>query len=83
MIQAAIANVHMPKPNPDLIELEARTGLGPTKVAKLLGVHYTAYAGYRAGRRPWPVYHQRHVEALLQLSKVKLEVIMKEHVWPQ
>lgn len=69
--------------NPDLIRLEARTGLGPTKAAKLLGVHYTAYAGYRSGRRPWPIYHQYHVKDLINLDDVRLRKTIQERVWQQ
>lgn len=59
--------------NQTLIEFEEKTGLGPTYVARLIGTAYPTYAKYRACDRPLPLYHERHIEALLAMSKTNLQ----------
>lgn len=64
-----------------LLSLENRTGLGPTFVSDLLGYAYSTYSQYRSGARPFPLYGERHVQALLVLPQTDLDVLIKEHVF--
>jgi hypothetical protein len=67
--------------NPVLIDFEAQTGLGPTYVAKLIGTAYPTYAKYRAGDRPLPLYHERHIEALLLMSQRSLQQLIDRYAY--
>ena len=53
--------------NQFMIDFEGRVGLGPTRVAALLGIAYITYAQYKSTRRELPEYHQRHLLALTLL----------------
>ena len=66
-------------PHPLLLTLERRIALGPTYVARLMGLAYVTYAQYRSGRRELQLYHQRHIEALLVLPEGRLAELVKEH----
>nr|DAL65669.1 MAG TPA_asm: Protein of unknown function (DUF739) [Caudoviricetes sp.] len=63
-----------------LYDLEARTGLGPTRIARLLGVAYITYAHWRSGTNTMKLNHQRHVEALMRLPDDTLNDLIREHV---
>lgn len=65
--------------NAHLKRLEHHTGLGPTKAARLMGLAYVTYAQCRCGSRPLKQYHERHVEALLLLSRQHLKNLIAEH----
>ena len=67
--------------NPVLSSLECHTALGPTFAARLLGVAYPTYAQYRSGRRELPLYHHRHIEALIALDVSVLTQLIKEHAY--
>ena len=62
-----------------LLRFETSIGLGATYAARLLGVAYPTYAQYRSGRRELPLYHQRHIEALLRLSDSELTGLIEKH----
>lgn len=47
--------------NQTLLDIEKQLALGPTFVARLLGVAYPTYAAYRSGARPLPRYIARSV----------------------
>lgn len=66
--------------NETLLHLEKTTGLGPTFVARLLGVAYPTYAQYRSGLRPLQKYHARHIEALLMLPNRSVRQLIERHV---
>jgi len=66
--------------NEHIRQLENRTGLGPTQVARLLGVAYITFAHWRSGLRQMQPYHERHVEALLLLDEGPLEELVRKHV---
>lgn len=59
----------MKKPHPVLIDFEARTGLGPTFAARLLGIPYISYAQYRNHTRPLKTTMVYHMEVLLLLDR--------------
>lgn len=61
-------------------ELEQRTNLGPTQVARLMGVAYVTLAHLKSGARAPQPYHERHVEALLLLADEPLEELIRKHV---
>lgn len=65
--------------NAILLRFENSIGLGATYAARLLGVAYPTYAQYRSGRRELPLYHQRHIEALLRLSESELTGLIEKH----
>lgn len=65
--------------NDTLIHFEKTCGIGPTFAARLLGVAYPTYAQYRSGRRSLQQYHERHIEALLMLSKVARQKLIERH----
>lgn len=65
--------------NPVLLNFEAHTGLGSTYASALLGTAYPTYAQYRSGRRDLPLYHRRHIEALLLLAPEVLRRLIEEH----
>lgn len=65
--------------NPVLLRFEKATKLGPTFAARLLGVAYPTYAQYRSGRRELPLYHQRHIEALMRLPDSELALLIEKH----
>lgn len=65
--------------NPVLLNFEARVGLGSTYASALLGTAYPTYAQYRSGRRDLPLYHHRHIEALLLLEPAVLNTLIKVH----
>lgn len=67
--------------NTTLLDLESHADLGPTYVAKLLGVAYPTYAQCRSGRRPLQAYHERHVQALILLPRATLLSLIEEHVY--
>lgn len=48
--------------NQTLLDLEKQLGIGPTFVARLLGIAYPTYAAYRNGQRELPIYHKRQSE---------------------
>lgn len=66
--------------NPVLLNFEAKIGLGATYASALIGTAYPTYAQYRSGRRPLPLYHRRHIEALLLLEPVVLNSLIEVHV---
>lgn len=66
--------------NEHIRQLEDRTGLGPTRVARLLGVAYITYAHWRSGSRPMQPYHARHIEAVLLLGDEALDQLIRKHV---
>lgn len=53
---------------------------GPVAQAGLLGIGYSGYCAYRAGRRELPLYVRRHIEALLTMPKESLEILVRRHV---
>ena len=65
--------------NAILLRFEKSIGLGATYAARLLGVAYPTYAQYRSGRRELPLYHERHIEALLRLPEVELTGLIEKH----
>lgn len=65
--------------NAILLRFEKSIGLGATYAARLLGVAYPTYAQYRSGRRELPLYHQRHIEALLRLPESELTGLIEKH----
>ena len=65
--------------NAILLRFEKSIGLGATYAARLLGVAYPTYAQYRSGRRELPLYHERHIEALLRLSDSELIGLIEKH----
>ncbi len=65
--------------NDTLIQFEASIGLGATFAARVLGVAYPTYAQYRSGRRPLPLYHKRHIEALHLLPPKVLMTLIERH----
>ncbi len=65
--------------NETLIHFEQSIDLGPTFVARLLGVAYPTYAQYRSGRRELPTYHMRHVEAFLLLSSTAQRKLIERY----
>lgn len=67
--------------NEILIELERRTALGPTYVARMMGIAYPTYAHYRSGLREFPGYHARHVELIFSLTDPQLKNWIKEHAY--
>ena len=67
--------------NRTLYEFEAAIGLGPTYAARLIGVAYPTYAQYRSLRRELPLYHSRHIGALLALPQDVLEQLIKEYAY--
>jgi hypothetical protein len=84
LCEGGIFIAHMTDPaaiNPVLLELERHTALGPTYVARLMGMAYITYAQCRSGRRPLQLYHQRHVESLLALHPEVLAKLIKEHAY--
>lgn len=50
--------------NQFMIDFEAHVGLGPVRVAQLLGIAYITYAQYKSSRRELPPYHRHHMLAL-------------------
>jgi len=44
----------------------------------LLGMSYFTYMQYRNGTRPLQLYHQRHIEAVLLLSRSALSSLKQE-----
>lgn len=66
--------------NQMLLQLEQVTGLGPTKAARLLGLAYPTYAQNRSGYRPLQLYHERHIEAVLLLSRRDLTRLIERHI---
>lgn len=64
--------------NETLLKFERYSQLGPTYVARLLGVAYPTYAQYRSGRRELPLYHQNHIEVLYLLSKESLNHVIRD-----
>lgn len=71
----------MPHVKNDLIlELEDACGMGPTRVARLIGSAYPTYAAYRSGTRELPLYHQRHIECLLLLPQPILFNLIEKHI---
>ena len=67
--------------HPILLDFETRTGLGPTYVAKLIGTAYPTYAKYRACDRPLPLYHERHIEALLSMWQRSLQQLIDRYAY--
>lgn len=65
--------------HPVLIDFETQTGLGPTYVARLIGTAYPTYAKYRCCERPLPLYHERHLEALLTMSRKNLQLLVTKY----
>ena len=65
--------------NAILLRFEKSIGLGATYAARLLGVAYPTYAQYRSGRRELPLYHQRHIDALLRLPESELTGLIEKH----
>lgn len=65
--------------NAILLCFEKSIGLGATYAARLLGVAYPTYAQYRSGRRELPLYHERHIEALLRLPVTELTGLIEKH----
>jgi hypothetical protein len=63
-----------------LARLEAATGLGPTKAARLLGMPYVSYAQARSGLRQLKLCHVYHVEVLLLLDRKQLQRRIREIV---
>lgn len=57
------------EPNTILLDFEKRTQLGPTFVARVLGIPYISYAQYRSGTRPMKLTLERHVEVILLLNE--------------
>jgi hypothetical protein len=74
-----ILNAHIVTENKTLIEFEIHASLGPTFVARLIGIAYSTYAQYRSGRRVLPLYHERHIELLTELPKERLQNVIKRH----
>jgi hypothetical protein len=64
-----------------LIEFETLVGLGSTKACIILGVSYPAYAKYRSGARPLPLYHHHHVTDIGRLSRRALEQLIVERIY--
>lgn len=65
--------------NQFMIDFEAHVGLGPTRVAKILGIAYITYAQYKSSRRELPEYHQCHLLALwLLFDRGLLEQHLKD-----
>jgi hypothetical protein len=69
--------------NQTLLDFERHSRLGPTFVARLLGVAYPTYAQYRNGRRELPLYHQRHIELLYLIPKESLNHVISRHSSPK
>lgn len=69
--------------NKRLLQLETAIGLGPTYAARMLGIAYPTYAQYRSGRRPLQLYHDLHIEALLELPHSKLSRLIEARAWRQ
>lgn len=67
--------------NDTLLEFEAKTGLGPTFAARLIGTAYPTYAQYKSGARALPRYHAHHVQALLLLAPDVLRQLIEEHCY--
>lgn len=67
--------------NRTLLALEAHTGLGPTFVARLLGLPYISYAQYRSGERSLKTTHVYHCEVLMLLDQKALSKRIKEVVY--
>jgi hypothetical protein len=66
-------------PNPLLVSLESRTGLGPTYAAALLGMPYITYSQYRSGKRPLKSTVVRHIELVLFLNPEQLLIWIESH----
>lgn len=65
--------------HPALIALERHTGLGPTFVARLLGMAYVTYAQVRCGSRELQLYHARHVESLMLHDEQTMQTLIERH----
>lgn len=65
--------------NETLVSFETYAKLGPTFVARLMGIAYVTYAHYRSGKRELPLYHERHIAVLRMLSKVDLQRLIEKH----
>jgi hypothetical protein len=63
----------------ELVDFETAVDLGPVKAARLLGVAYVTYNQYRNGSREPPLYHQRHIEAVLALSGPGRAALIRKH----
>lgn len=64
-----------------LVEFEAKLGLGSTKACVVLGVSYPAYAKYRSGTRPLPLYHHNHITDIGRLSARALNELINERIY--
>ena len=71
----------MPMQNQVLIEFEQHADLGPTYVARLLGMAYSSYAQIRSGDRPLQRYTKRHIEALRLLPPDTLHELIVNHAY--
>lgn len=67
--------------NETLLKLERRCNLGPTYVARMLGVAYTTYAAYRSGARELPLYIERSAKAHIGMSEEFRQALIKEHAY--
>lgn len=68
----------MPKPLKFLLQFEAKLEVGPTKAARALGVAYPTYAGYRSGSRELPLYHIKHIHALMLHTPAVRKMLMEQ-----
>lgn len=62
-------------PSTFLIQFENFLGVGSTEAARVLGIGYSTYAAYRSQSRELPLYHAKHVHALLLHNKTNLAIL--------
>ncbi len=67
--------------NETLTDFEERNGLGPTYVARLLGIAYPTYAAYRSHARVLPSYHQNQLKLIMLLSEQARKQYIKENAY--
>jgi hypothetical protein len=60
--------------NPLLVKFEVLLGHGSVDTAKVLGVGYSTYAGWRSNNRKLPRYIKHSILAMAQLDEFQLDV---------
>lgn len=60
----------------ELLKLERELYLKPRAAARVLGIAYSTYMGYREGVRPLPQYVRYHAQAIMALPEaVRSEIV--------
>ena len=63
-----------------ILELERVLILGPVDSARVLGIAYSTYAGYKSEARPLPPYVRYHAEALVRMPAALREELKSERL---